>query len=143
MGLCLSKGAAAATAAAASAGPMEADAAKAWFVTASKLQPDAKQRLLCLPWEGGSSLAFNHWLVPFTEVVAVELPGRMGCASMYCMCLICIGPMGVVLSCVQTHRDVNLLLIHCPKYKHRRMKEPLCTRIEAIVQQLAQVHDRA
>lgn len=78
MGLCLSKGGAAAG----NAGNLDGgvDAAKAWFVTAKPV-PDAKQRMLCLPWEGGSSLAFNHWLVPFTEVVAVELPGRMGCVE--------------------------------------------------------------
>jgi hypothetical protein len=76
MGLCLSK--AAANGGGSEGGAAAAEAAEAWFVT-SKPMPDAKQRLFCLPWEGGGSLAFSsHWVVPFTEVVAVEAPGRMG-----------------------------------------------------------------
>lgn len=75
MGLCLSKDAG--VAAAATTGALDADSARVWFV-ASKPVPEATQRLICLPWEGGSSLAFNHLVVPFTEVAAVELPGRMG-----------------------------------------------------------------
>lgn len=74
MGLCLSKDAGGASAGAS----LDADVARAWFV-APKPVPEATQRLICLPWEGGSSLAFNHLVVPFTEVVSVELPGRMGC----------------------------------------------------------------
>ena len=74
MGLCLSKDLGAAAAAVTTP-----EAAQAWFVSAANQDKEgAKQRLFCLPWEGGSSLGFNHWQVPFTEVVAVELPGRMG-----------------------------------------------------------------
>ncbi len=83
MGKCLSKDAAAASGAGAglsssgATGAGSAGGAATWFVTAKPV-PDAKQRLFCLPWEGGSSLAFNHWVLPFTEMVAVEVPGRMG-----------------------------------------------------------------
>lgn len=86
MGLCLSKDATAtAGASTAPTGPLDVEQARAWFVAAASASkptattPDAaQQRLICLPWEGGSALAFNHLVVPFTEVVAVELPGRMG-----------------------------------------------------------------
>lgn len=84
MGLCLSKDAAGAAAAATGAtgaggafGPVDAEAACAWFVTAKPV-PEATQRLVCLPWEGGSSLAVNHLAMPFTEVRRHPLTWRGG-----------------------------------------------------------------
>jgi medium-chain acyl-[acyl-carrier-protein] hydrolase len=41
--------------------------------------PDAKVRLFCFPYAGGSSRIYRNWqdwLAPEVEVVAVELPGR-------------------------------------------------------------------
>ena len=43
------------------------------------ISPDAKFRLFCFPYAGGSSRIYRNWqdwLAPNVEVVSVELPGR-------------------------------------------------------------------
>ncbi|CAM9945715.1 unnamed protein product [Scytosiphon promiscuus] len=41
--------------------------------------PDATARLICCPWAGGNSLAFEQWFtqLPGVEVVPLLLPGRL------------------------------------------------------------------
>lgn len=49
------------------------------WVTCSKPNPQAKLRLFCLPYAGGSAMVFRTWaddLPPTIEVCPLELPGR-------------------------------------------------------------------
>jgi surfactin synthase thioesterase subunit len=52
-------------------------AAKAWFPY-WKPQPQARLRLFCFPFAGGSASALHRWatLGPSVEVIAVQYPGR-------------------------------------------------------------------
>lgn len=53
-------------------------AADAWFAR-PKPNPQARLRLFCFPYAGGSALAFRKWpqqLPPGVEVLAAQLPGR-------------------------------------------------------------------
>jgi medium-chain acyl-[acyl-carrier-protein] hydrolase len=49
------------------------------WVRAWNPRPEAKVRLVCFPWAGGSALAFRPWAMSFppeVEVCAIEYPGR-------------------------------------------------------------------
>ena len=42
-------------------------------------RPEARSRIFCFPWAGGSAVAFRRWSIAFppeVEVCAVEYPGR-------------------------------------------------------------------
>ncbi|WP_137666081.1 thioesterase II family protein [Sphaerospermopsis reniformis] len=49
------------------------------WVTCPKPNPQAKMRLFCLPYAGGSAMIFRTWpshLLPTIEVCPIEIPGR-------------------------------------------------------------------
>ena len=51
----------------------------AWVRFPYRRPPDPAARLFCLPFAGGSAMAFRHWLLSSDEtleVAAIQLPGR-------------------------------------------------------------------
>src|SRR5256885_83388 len=51
------------------------------WITGAKINPQARMRLFCFPYAGGSAAVFNSWskhLTSVIEVCPVQLPGRGG-----------------------------------------------------------------
>jgi medium-chain acyl-[acyl-carrier-protein] hydrolase len=61
--------------------PVEASHARTPWLAYHKPVPEARLRLFCFPFAGGSALTFRRWqsgLQPHVEVCPVQLPGRGG-----------------------------------------------------------------
>ena len=54
---------------------MDMETASKWLACTNRV-PNAKQRLVCFPWAGGTSRVYDAWRLKHVEIVSVIMPGR-------------------------------------------------------------------